>query len=167
MILKSVFTCIVILGTTMFGSAGAEASTMQFDFSFATIDAGFFDASGVLTVTGTPGDYTVIDASGTSNLAGEFPFTILSGGGNLFYPNSPYLDNSGISFLVRQINSEFVQDIYFENGYAVRLGNNEIPGTFTISAVTPLPATLPLFAGGLCFVGYLTGRRKRASAATA
>jgi hypothetical protein len=31
---------------------------------------------------------------------------------------------------------------------------------FNISA-TPLPATLPLFAGGLGFVGYLSGRRKR------
>ena len=28
-------------------------------------------------------------------------------------------------------------------------------------AQTPLPATLPLFAGGLGFVGYLTGRKKR------
>ena len=32
---------------------------------------------------------------------------------------------------------------------------NEVP------APTPLPATLPLFAGGLGFVGYLTGRKKR------
>ena len=28
-------------------------------------------------------------------------------------------------------------------------------------SATPLPATLPLFAGGLGFVGYLTGRKKR------
>jgi hypothetical protein len=32
----------------------------------------------------------------------------------------------------------------------------------TLAAATPLPATLPLFAGGLGFVGYLT-RRKRSS----
>jgi hypothetical protein len=31
-------------------------------------------------------------------------------------------------------------------------------------SATPLPATLPLFAGGLGFVGYLTRRRKRAQA---
>jgi hypothetical protein len=31
--------------------------------------------------------------------------------------------------------------------------------------LTPLPATLPLFAGGLGFVGYLTRRKKRAIAA--
>jgi hypothetical protein len=32
---------------------------------------------------------------------------------------------------------------------------------------TPLPASLPLFAGGLGFVGYLTRRKKRARALTA
>jgi len=30
-------------------------------------------------------------------------------------------------------------------------------------SATPLPATLPLFAGGLGFVGYLTRRRKRSA----
>jgi hypothetical protein len=34
--------------------------------------------------------------------------------------------------------------------------------TFNNVSTTPLPATLPLFAGGLGFVGYLTRRRKRA-----
>ena len=29
------------------------------------------------------------------------------------------------------------------------------------TSVTPLPATLPLFAGGLGFVGYLAKRRKK------
>jgi hypothetical protein len=35
------------------------------------------------------------------------------------------------------------------------------------TSTTPLPATLPLFAGGLGFVGYLTRRRKRAQAIAA
>jgi hypothetical protein len=33
----------------------------------------------------------------------------------------------------------------------------------TLAAATPLPATLPLFAGGLGFVGYLTRRRRKKS----
>ena len=38
--------------------------------------------------------------------------------------------------------------------------------SFTLEiGTTPLPATLPLFAGGLGFVGYLTRRRKQAVAA--
>ena len=40
-------------------------------------------------------------------------------------------------------------------------------GEFTVAgptlSSTPLPATLPLFAGGLGFVGYLTRRRKHAA----
>lgn len=43
-------------------------------------------------------------------------------------------------------------------------GNCNILFTDTVTAAlaaTPLPATLPLFAGGLGFVGYLTRRRKR------
>ncbi len=34
-------------------------------------------------------------------------------------------------------------------------------GDQNLGFVTPLPAALPLFAGGLGFVGYLTGRKKR------
>ncbi len=34
-------------------------------------------------------------------------------------------------------------------------------GVADILSQTPLPATLPLFAGGLGFVGYLTRRKKR------
>jgi hypothetical protein len=37
-------------------------------------------------------------------------------------------------------------------------------GNQDLAFVTPLPATLPLFAGGLGFVGYLTRRRKQALA---
>ncbi len=40
--------------------------------------------------------------------------------------------------------------------------------SFTVQiGPTPLPATLPLFAGGLGFVGYLTRRKKRAQALAA
>lgn len=39
---------------------------------------------------------------------------------------------------------------------------NDFTGNVAISS-TPLPATLPLFAGGLGFVGYLAKRRKRST----
>jgi len=38
--------------------------------------------------------------------------------------------------------------------------------TFNDVASTPLPATLPLLAGGLAFLGYLVNRKKRAQEAT-
>ena len=47
--------------------------------------------------------------------------------------------------------------------------NFDISGTFTElnPSATPLPATLPLFAGGLGFVGFLAKRRKNAKQALA
>ena len=69
--------------------------------------------------------------------------------------------------------------------YTADLGNRDSGPSFTWSledptvsagaqfpefaevSTTPLPATLPLFAGGLGFVGYLTRRKKRAQAAAA
>ena len=42
------------------------------------------------------------------------------------------------------------------------LNNGVVTATATTDvSATPLPAALPLFAGGLGFVGYLTGRKKR------
>ena len=64
---------------------------------------------------------------------------------------SPQLDIQGNSFNV-------------EGGpnFANFLGGGSITfGAPMLAAATPLPATLPLFAGGLGFVGYLTKRRNR------
>jgi hypothetical protein len=49
-----------------------------------------------------------------------------------------------------------------DNGATADQGSFTITGPSVVSA-TPLPTTLPLFAGGLGFVGYLTRRRKRTS----
>jgi hypothetical protein len=60
---------------------------------------------------------------------------------------------------------------YFDLGQNVTVASMQMSNIATISidvtpdttppATTPLPATLPLFAGGLGFVGYLAKRRKR------
>jgi hypothetical protein len=47
-----------------------------------------------------------------------------------------------------------------DEGATADQGSFTITGPF-LAAATPLPATLPLFAGGLGFIGYLTKRRKR------
>jgi hypothetical protein len=49
------------------------------------------------------------------------------------------------------------------SGYSIVFSD----GIGDTSSATPLPATLPLFAGGLGFVGYLTRRKKRNAQATA
>jgi hypothetical protein len=56
-----------------------------------------------------------------------------------------------------------------ETAYFFLCGEDEVCASRSITggaldavpSATPLPATLPLFAGGLGFVGYLTGRKKR------
>lgn len=70
-----------------------------------------------------------------SDLSGPNSFTIASGG-------------EGVYFV--ECDPIFCGDRTITGGSL-----NEVP------AATPLPATLPLFAGGLGLVGYLTGRKKR------
>ena len=63
------------------------------------------------------------------------------------------------------------EDFAYVQQASYSFGSNSDPGNWTTTtsvAATPLPATLPLFAGGLGFVGYLTRRKKSmASALTA
>jgi hypothetical protein len=49
----------------------------------------------------------------------------------------------------------------------LRPANGELNSGSLTPAATPIPATLPLFAGGLGFVGYLARCRKRNSQALA
>ena len=53
-----------------------------------------------------------------------------------------------------------------ENTYNLNLDNGTDLGTWSSSAATPLPATLPLFATGLGAFGLLGWRRKRKSKVT-
>jgi hypothetical protein len=53
------------------------------------------------------------------------------------------------------------------NGWEAADNMSGSPQALGFYAATPLPATLPLFAGGLGFVGYLTRRRKKAAPAAA
>jgi hypothetical protein len=48
--------------------------------------------------------------------------------------------------------------VFYDGAY---LGAADYAPSGEAISATPLPATLPLFAGGLGFVGYLTSRRKR------
>ena len=78
------------------------------------------------------------------------------------------------TFVIPTDATELVLAIPDANGYSGPPGayfdnSGSFVAVFSISetATTPLPATLPLFAGGLGFVGYLTRRKKRAQAVAA
>ena len=101
-----------------------------------------------------------------------------------YLANSGGVHASGFEFAVSSTSSSNAFDLYFNyfDGISNDPINNAYYGTegsvsasnidssvagYATPNPTPLPATLPLFAGGLGFVGYLTRRKKRAQAVTA
>jgi len=83
----------------------------------------------------------------------------------IYIPPSPaYFDIAGLGFGVA--NGDQV-NIYDPQGAQVIVNSGPSnSGTFTLTA-TPLPAALPLFAGGLGVMGLFGWRRKRKAAAIA
>jgi len=98
------------------------------------------------------------------------------GGANITY-NNVWIDAGGVSpgstlsgFEVLDTQADLPASIpwfvvvenanYTGTDYFNRSGNPGFQSAIELTSTTPLPATLPLFAGGLGFVGYLT-RRKR------
>jgi hypothetical protein len=147
-----------------------------------------WDGSGTITVTIGSGSDTITAITGTvTNGTITDPITGLATSGsfdNLLFPigttfsgppvvtggsyvSSSDLDTSGLGFTIAGGTID-VFGGYEPNSTDVTPGNNydEIGpggfgvGTFALTA-TPLPAALPLFAGGLGMIGLLARRRKR------
>ena len=78
------------------------------------------------------------------------------------FRNASFAETIGPNSMQFTLDTSGVYAFYNNN---VELGSGTI--TSMLAAATPLPATLPLFAGGLGFVGYLTRRKKRAQAVAA
>jgi hypothetical protein len=144
----------------------ANASTVTYDFSPGASATGGGDSStfsGYFTYDTSTHDVTApigITVGGTD--AGTYD-TLISGG------------NAGLYIATNTTTGDQI-DIYlatFLNGTSpdtlstVYWGTVADPATVQSTtetgfvSPTPLPAALPLFAGGLGFVGYLTGRKKR------
>jgi hypothetical protein len=72
---------------------------------------------------------------------------------------------TGTNLALGNNNNGFLAALYAVEGDP----DHSVWGTNTsdVASATPLPAALPLFAGGLGFVGYLTRRKKRAQAVAA
>ena len=158
-------------------SAPAHANVVYtLDFKFGSTDEG----TGALTLNFNTVSQTfnineslssILVSITTPNLDGEGIFTItpsdLNSGSNI--------DTGSIGqiFSLTAEQSGTSASLYldlFTNSWQVHnaccgQGATAAQGTFTITgpalAATPLPAALPLFAGGLGFLGYLTRRRKR------
>jgi hypothetical protein len=153
-------------------SAPALASTVTYTFvdASATFSGGTSDFSGTFGWDNDPGtEYiTFANITVTGFDAGTYTYLANSGG----------VHASGFEFAVSSTSSSNAFDLYFNyfdgvsndpinNAYYGTEGNvpasnidSSVTGYATPNA-TPLPATLPLFAGGLGFVGYLAKRRRR------
>jgi hypothetical protein len=147
-----------------------SANAMPFDWSYS--DGGSNVGSGTLDATLQSGnEYLVTSMSGTAEgfaITGFFSPGGFAGNDDLiFSPSSQQLDESGISFAISNgdLINLFAEGPFEYLFFAPGGGEDETVITFSATpegaTATPLPATLPLFAGGLGFVGYLAKRRKQ------
>lgn len=94
--------------------------------------------------------YRTVDGESFSGTASSVQFL----DGN--FRNATFSETIGSSPVQFTLDTTGQYTFYYDNG------RQDASGTITSAlAATPLPAALPLFAGGFGFVGYLTGRKKR------
>ncbi len=166
-------TAALMLSAAAYSASAASAATVTYTFVDASAtfgSEGTSDFSGTFGWDSDPGaEYiTFANITVTGFDAGTYTYLANSGG----------VHASGFEFAVSSTTSSNAFDLYFNyfdgvsndpinNAYYGTEGN--VPASNIDSSVagyatpnlTPLPGTLPLFAGGLGFVGYLTKRRKR------
>lgn len=163
--LYAVAALTMVLFLTM--AVGQACASVIYDLTLtATSDTdgtplAMYDGTGTITLSSAPSstgqtNYTsatvtfLIDGESFSGTATGVQFL----DGN--FRNAAFSEQIGTSPSRFDLQTTSLFAFYYDNEL------QEASGTITSSlATTPLPATLPLFAGGLGFVGYLTRRRRR------
>jgi hypothetical protein len=163
----------LVLSVAAYSASAASAATVTYTFVDASAtfgSQGTSDFSGTFGWDSDPGAgyVTFANITVTGFDAGTYTYLANSGGTHA----------SGFEFAVSSTSSSNAFDLYFNyfdgvsndpinNAYYGTEGNvsasnidSSVAGYATPSA-TPLPAALPLFAGGLGMVGFLARRRKR------
>jgi hypothetical protein len=161
---------IASIATVLSCVVGGAAGATTFDWSYAGT---FYDASGTIQATFVSGvEYQVTSLTGTDDFGNMLtgPNAALTADNLLYYGPGvtppDQIDIFGIGFVVTGPDAG---DAKFYNYLGVTdllgaCGGVCDPfidaGNFSVSE-TPLPAALPLFAGGLGMVGFLARRGKR------
>jgi hypothetical protein len=167
-------TALLLAGLAFGGLTGPASASVVYNLTLtATSDTdgttlSLYNGTGTITLSSAPSTTTI------SNYASA-PVTFLIDGESFsgMATSVQFLDGNfwNASFSEQIGTSPFRFDLQTTSGYIFYYANElqDASGTITssLAATTPLPATLPLFAGGLGFVGYLTRRRKKAALAAA
>jgi hypothetical protein len=165
-------------GSTVFGSGSLTAT----DQGLGTDSAGGGNYEEYL-VTGVTGSFSSNGGLTHSTITGPAPAGAYEFNDNLVFYNtgSGAADLDGVGFalgsylgsplygdFVCQFTSAFTCQLNYESGFGGtihNIGTIGAPGDeFILSAATPLPAALSLFATGLGGLGLLGWRRKRTNA---
>ena len=143
-------------------STSARASVV-YDLTLTDASNATYDGTGTITLGSAPSptmqsNYT--SAAVTFQVDGQ----LFSGNATSVQFLDGNFRNATFSETIGNTPMQFTLDT--TGGYAFYAdGQQEAAGTITSSlATTPLPAALPLFAGGFGMVGFLARRRKRNAA---
>jgi hypothetical protein len=169
---QSIVALLIAVGAGI--SAPASAATYNFSFAETNdlIGGNFGSGSGTFTTSDTPVQFLgqttfeITSITGTVNGSAIVAPTSANGYGAYYTTGPSSLDGTGANFKTAAGTS--VSFFFQENLDAYRINltspfeDGLVSATFTPAvSATPLPAALPLFAGGLGLVGFLSRRRKR------
>ena len=131
--------------------------TYQFSLTSGTLSAVYMDVGG--NVSGVTNGFGTSNLGSTTNALGTFLDTF----------NKPVLQQGNSTLTVTFTGSNLVADYTLLGGiqiFSAANTSNGLIGDTPPAPTTPLPAALPLFAGGLGMLGLLS-RRKKAKKAVA
>jgi hypothetical protein len=161
----SAVTLAAIVGIS-FSLASARANTV-YDW---TLSGASFNGSGTITLgteetTSNGGGYLATAMTGTINLVGVTSPTNYFGSDNEVYPfATTVVDDFGLGVLLADGDMVAIDPGGPYNVQYSVTSSTYQNEDFTLSlpvTTTPLPAALPLFAGGLGLLGMLARRKKR------
>jgi hypothetical protein len=169
----SAFLCAGFVGIFAVGSA--QANTYNLTLTDASNSS--YSGTGTLVINGTPSptnsyqDYCLGNSCSGGQLV-SLSFTLDNGDvfstsdSGLSNVNAVFDDGALASIGFGDNDSGYQLSIYSDLSYTYHFYSPQFQTTGTITAAlapaaTPLPAALPLFAGGLGMVGFLARRRKR------
>ena len=160
-------------------AAPAHASVIDWNFNFLLNGEGTVTGTFVTQDTPAGGPYLITSIQ-NGELNGSIPVTLSAPSvfnDNLLFPSGQPFDAVGLGFQTTTPN--VMWSVYYDLTYISLVWcNNSVSGdnpgcdtakgdpmnyvTFSsVQVATPLPAALPLFAGGLGVIGLLARRRKR------